>query len=375
MRSLLARITGTPRARATIRPASDHVFLSGYGEEARGQYLWGKVVLFLPKGEGIKGVRLKMTGRITMGDHLASACTSTLWETSDFVLHEWEPFLTQGRAGEPSAHGSNYEWPFELLIRGNQEESFRGCGRCAITYRLEAAILKEDGSEDFQDYVPIRIIRCPQESSYELMDPVTAQGSWCEKIAYSISLRHQAIALGGLIPIDAQITRIQHGATIMGAMFYLREHHKIHDKSITGPLIYQGQKIVSRWQLDLENRDGETQNWKLCLPLPKVVRECSPDFAVSGISVDHTLHFAATLLGEDGTVSEYEISMPIILFTSPELPVNGWGIFLKNKEKSASGTRNVLSEGIQIPPKYCKGDFLNDYNAIPTSPPPAYSLC
>jgi hypothetical protein len=86
MRSLLAKVAGPRRLRITIkyvfdaqlynqpfclltvsRPDHDYVFLSGYGAEAQGQYLRGKIILFVPEKQHLQGVQLKFTSRMWLG--------------------------------------------------------------------------------------------------------------------------------------------------------------------------------------------------------------------------------------------------------------------------------------------------------------------
>ncbi|KAF5009353.1 hypothetical protein FDECE_4409 [Fusarium decemcellulare] len=314
-----------------------------------------------------------MTGRILLGDHKEETDDGVKWESGEVLLHQWDPFFLDDQLSQPSADGRTYELPFELFIRGDQEESFRGCNRCGMTYRLEASTIHEDSSDTFQDFVPIQIIRCPPLSAYELMDPTTVQGRWSKKVEFNVSVGYQAIALGGLIPVDAQLTKLEPQVKLVKAKFYLRECHTIRDKLATSVVTYQGQRTVTQWPLDLDNA-GHQWQWQQCLELPKVVRDCSPDFNVCGISISHTLHFETTLLERDGTESEYETAMPISLFVSPELPVNGWGVFARDNEKTTSESMSVLSEGIRIPPKYCNDHVgTEDYGRPPGTPPPVYS--
>ena len=48
------------------RPECDYVFLRGYGEEAVGQYLRGKVTLSVREGESVKGVQLRLSRQISL---------------------------------------------------------------------------------------------------------------------------------------------------------------------------------------------------------------------------------------------------------------------------------------------------------------------
>ncbi|KAH7147013.1 hypothetical protein B0J13DRAFT_664882 [Dactylonectria estremocensis] len=376
MRSFLARVTGTPRARLKILqalklPDCDYVFLSGHGEEARGQYLRGKAFLTLAKGEHVKGVHLKMTGRLSLQHHGADKFDSNKWEINDFFLHEWDPFLVQGPFEQQSTGWRTYEWPFELFIQGNQQESFRGCSHCGITYTLEASTFCEGPSNGILSFAPIRILRSPPLSDFDLMDPVTAQGKWAGKVEYNVTVRHRAIALGGLVPIDAQLRKLEPGVQITMAKFYLRETHALNDRFLPDLVTYEGQRIVTEWPLSLDATGIRIPAWQEYLELPKVVRRCSPDFNICGITIKHTLHFEATLGDSDGAELEYQVSIPVVLFVSPELPVNGWGVFAQEPIIGTDDAvhKDALSEGIHVPPKYIEEvGGINDC----ASPPPPY---
>lgn len=59
------------------------------------------------------------------------------WETTEIFSYQWEPFLVKDCVPSAYTRSGTYEWPFELLIPGNQVETFRGCSRCSIIYRLD----------------------------------------------------------------------------------------------------------------------------------------------------------------------------------------------------------------------------------------------
>ncbi|KAJ4256229.1 hypothetical protein NW762_009308 [Fusarium torreyae] len=186
MGSFLAKLTGPKRARVTISPVSDHIFITGHGDEARGQFLRGKVSLFLPESQKVRGVQLKMVGRRWLGDHKAKTEDEVKWQTSETIVHQWDPFVVTDQIAQPIKNGKQYEWPFELFICGDQEESFKGCLRCSMTYLLEASAIQEDSLRSLYAFRPIRIIRSPSFSSYELMDPATVQGKWSGKAEYNV---------------------------------------------------------------------------------------------------------------------------------------------------------------------------------------------
>lgn len=309
------------------------------------------------------------------------------WQHRETTVHQWDAFTTTNQVGKTSKQGKQYEWSFELFVSGDQEETFKGCNRCSITYILEASTIHYGTTESSYTFAPIRIIRSPAFSSYELMDPTTVQGKWGGKTEYNVSIRHRAIAVGGLIPIDAQIGQLGATAKVTKARFYLRERHAIEDEHSTNFVDYEGQRIVTEWPLDLDDT-RMLHSWQQCLHLPRALRNCSPDFSLCGVTISHTLHFEVTM-DTNGTITDVcslhlhtniltnihqeEVSMPIHLFISPELPVNGWGVFVSNSSIAAKEVKDVLAEGIRVPPRYCKGAFVMEDDAIPDTPPPAYS--
>ncbi|KAF4990269.1 hypothetical protein FGRMN_8577 [Fusarium graminum] len=301
MRSLLAKLTGPRRARISIKPVCDYVFISGHGDEAQGGYVRGQLQLFVPDGQEVQSVQLKFTSRMWLGDHKVQTEGEVKWQDRKATIYQWDEFTIDDQAGRASKNGRCYEWPFQL-----------------IAYMLETSTIHRDATERSYSFAPIRIIRTPSFSSYELMDPTTVQGEWSDKAEYTFSIRHGAIALGGLIPIDAQLSQLSTTAKVIKARFYLH-------------------------------------------------------FSISGVTISHTLHFEITL-NINGVITEEDISLPIHLFISPEFPVNGWGVFVANSDMATKEVKDLLAGGIRVPPKYCKGEFVMEDLKIPLgTPPPAYS--
>ncbi|KAF5680032.1 O-dinitrobenzene, calcium zinc resistance protein [Fusarium heterosporum] len=285
MRSLLAKLTGPRRARVSIKPVCDYVFISGHGDEAQGGYLRGQLQLFVPDGQEVQSIQLKFTSRMWLGDHKAQAEGEVKWQDCKATIYQWDDFTIDNQVGLASKNGRRYEWPFEL-----------------IAYMLETSTIHRDATEKSYSFAPIRIIRTPSFSSYELMDPTTVQGKWSDEAEYNLSIRHRAIALGGLIPIDAQLSQLSPTAKVTKARFYL------------------------------------------------------------------------LTLNTNGVTTEEDISMPIHLFISPELPVNGWGVFVANSDTTTKEVKDLLAGGMRVPPKYCKDEFEMEDVGIPLgTPPPAYS--
>jgi arrestin-related trafficking adapter 4/5/7 len=210
-------------------------------------------------------------------------------------MHTWESFRVRGQPTQASMHRDVYEWPFELYIPGNWDETFKGCRHCGVAYRLEATTSLQDSKTDVFTFAPIRVTRSPTVSSYELLDPVMTHGKWGAKAEYNISLRHQAIAVGGLIPVDVELGMLEPGVELKKAKFYLTETHIVHDESKSGAASFLGDRLVEEWNMEIVEPDQQVHSWEQCLSLPRIVSRCSPDFSICGMTISHTFHFRATL--------------------------------------------------------------------------------
>lgn len=125
-------------------------------------------------------------------------------------------------------------------------------------------------------------------------------------------MAHQAIALGGLIPVEAQLAKLEPGIQVIKARFFLREVHALQDDTVPGLMAYKGQRTVIEWPLTINDTRNQMHTWQQCLDLPRVVRKCSPDLNACMISISHTLHLAVTLMQSNGTVSEVASRNPLL---------------------------------------------------------------
>lgn len=210
-------------------------------------------------------------------------------------------------------HRDTYEWPFELFIPGSWDETFRGCRNCSVGYRLEATTSTQHSKKDIFAFAPIRIIRSPTLSSYELLDPATTHGKWGANAEYNLSLRHQAIAVGGLIPVDVELGMLEPGVEVKKARCFLQETHIVHDECSADVAAFYGDRLVEEWRLDIPDEDQQVYTWEQCLPLPRIVSRCSPDFSIRGMTISHSFHFRATL-SKSG--AEFEVGLNFRLLKS-----------------------------------------------------------
>ncbi|KAH7169874.1 hypothetical protein EDB81DRAFT_636186 [Dactylonectria macrodidyma] len=371
MRSFLAKLTGASHPRVTIRPDKDVVFLSGFGQEARGDFIIGTVTLAVPDAHDVQGIQLEMIRSLAIGSHEPNE-ESGSWTRSRIISHQWDPLTLAASTvlSDPKQSHSPriYRLPFDIYLPGQTSESVKGCSRCHISYRLQASLLRDGTAPDLRDFIPIYIIRKLPMSALELMDACTVGGTCSNNVEYQFSVAYQAIALNTFIPVEVALHNLSKGVRIGGIECVLYEIHRLEKQYSDIISEFEGERVAERWQLDVLETDGETYHLRQDLPLPSVFRKCSPDCNTEGIIIKHSLRFTVKLIDPDGS---HYASVPITLFISPERPVNAWGRFVETDPTVAEGDADALSPGLSAPPRYYdSGEDLATTVLSQDSPPP-----
>ncbi|EGY18924.1 CreD [Verticillium dahliae VdLs.17] len=371
MPSWLTRLTGGQcDAYIKISPQSDFVILSGSAREAPGQYIRGKVTLCLPSAQRARGVQLQLVGYHRTSDH-ESDLHSASSTTGVVYQHIWAPFLIDdvpsASLGGPLPKGT-YEWPFEHLIPGHVPETARGCPRCSITYDLKASTVRDSpGETSPQAMKPIRIIRTLPSSAFALMDAATVEGTSTGRLAYSLSLAHQAIALGTVLPVDLRFTALAKDIALRPVRCLLREVHSLETQvpsacpgAGTTTSTVEGYRLAAAWDLAMDANgrisrfDGAAGEWHVQrrLPMPTTLIKCSPDVDVRGIKVSHQVEFAVTFAEGPDMISNFRATIPIKLYISPNAPVGGSDYFISRRPDVHVCAAGGLNSSMEVPPCY-----------------------
>ncbi|OBR16334.1 CreD [Colletotrichum higginsianum IMI 349063] len=347
------------------RTEKDFVILRGPPEEATEQPLQGTVRLRLPAGHKVLGVRLCMNGFLRHTEHDADSSTPDSYRTISVFEQESPPFLIDHGhriVSEDEPDLETFEWPFVLIVPGDVPETFQGCGRCSITYRLGATTIRNSSSASPpQTYRTIRINRALSNSAFTLMDPVTIEGTWSDTLRYSVSIAHRAVALGTTIPLEMSVTALKEGVEVLRARCRLSESHEV-----TGGrhrlAAFTGDRQVAEWAISIQSRDRkedhQVQKMTQNLPLPKEPKRCSPDVAALGIQTSHVLHVDVTVRQPEGRTSSYRVTLPVILFISPQLPIDGSETFVWPEDMTGTNDVTLQNGVLDIPPIY--GAHLED---------------
>lgn len=317
-------------------------------------------------------------------------------QTTTIFEHECDPFIVHSedmvtKDGQLAA--GQYEWPFEIFLPGSTPETTKGCSRCSIAYYIKASTIRGNSESHPQAYRAIRIIRTLPTSAVDMMDASTVEGTWPRPLRYSASISHKAIALGTSIPFDLDLTVLDRKTRVASVRCQLVEIHRLEHPDVPGYQVYAGSREVCGWDLlDGSDKRTDSVNAADCsrvhivdaLPLPSSPAKCSPDVDVRGIQVRHALHFDIELKGpgeerssvretrlftfKSLTRSQHRATLPLLLFVSRALPINGSGSFVAAEAVSPVET----CTGVPVPPTY--GDHLRDHAVGDEEGPPAGEL-
>ncbi|KAF6804671.1 CreD [Colletotrichum sojae] len=363
MRSFLSRLSGDNGACLKIQLKNDFIFLRGAAGEAAEQPLNGTLNLRLPCGQPADGVRLRMVGFLRCRSHDAKTNTPESYRTIRVFEHEWPPFvIDNGFQVSHTDSFNTYEWPFEFMVPGDTPESFRGCSCCSVSYQLTATTMRSKSSASTpQAYRPLRINRTPRgDSAFELMDAATAEGTWAGRVEYRVSLAHRAVALGTGVPLEVILTPLRKGLRVERVRCEMTEQHTFR---LSGPRslpTFEGDRTVGEWDMPVEDapEDTEQPSYRAVrrLPLPADPKKCSPDTETENISTSHTLHVEVNVVEEGDNLlkSRYHVTIPVVLFMSPELPVDASENFVRPKGSVAEDDGNLVKafSGLELPPCY-----------------------
>lgn len=142
------------------------------------------------------------------------------------------------------------------------------------------------------------------------MDPVTVEGTWGEKLRYSISIGHRAIALGTAIPLEMRFAPLKAGTRISQARCQLLESHKVMASSAQ-PSSFVGDRDVAKWETPINNHENLEQRFyktTQSLPLPTEPKDCSPDMEARDISMTHLLSIEVTVQDSDNSPFAHKVS-------------------------------------------------------------------
>ncbi|KAK3292788.1 uncharacterized protein B0H64DRAFT_238763 [Chaetomium fimeti] len=363
-----------------IRLDNDFIVFRGDDHEASGQLLKGTVVLCLSSPLRLEDIHLKLIGtaHYAWTDAKVTATgisTQKVDKTVPFLDHRWSPFEGIG-APDPTDSSrlqtkgvtlppGNYEWPFELLLKGDTTESVEGLREAGIRYKLKATVARGKLVHDIHAYKQLRVIRTLEASALEFLHAMSIENIWPNKIDYSIVVPQKAVVFGSCIPVEMRFTPLLKGLQLGDIKIHLAEIHEIilHSTPSHNVREHKKERTIDSWTIPVtreehwqdviqgtgpEGWEGQ-EGWVIntSLTLPKKLTKCLQDVNAKGIKIRHKLKLVVALNNPDGHVSELRATLPVSIFISPNMPLDENGDLVRQLPNGAS-----RETGAMAPPAY-----------------------
>jgi hypothetical protein len=234
----------------------------------------------------------------------------------------------------------NYEWPFELLLKGDTTESVEGLREAGIRYKLKATVARGKLVHDIHAYKQLRVIRTLEASALEFLHAMSIENIWPNKIDYSIIVPQKAVVFGSCIPVEMRFTPLLKGLELGDIKIHLVEIHDIILQSTPNHNVkeHKKERTIDSWTISVTReehwqdviQDSSSEGWEgqegwvvnTSLNLPKKLTKCLQDVNAKGIKIRHKLKLVVALNNPDGHVSELRATLPVSIFISPNMPLD-----------------------------------------------------
>lgn len=343
--------------------------------------------------------------------NLSGVLSRKVDKTRTLVNHKWAPFV--GRRGKSmTLPAGNYEFPFELVLRGDTAETVEGLPDASITYCLQATARCGKVPYGLHAKKCLRIVRTFKPGTIALPQALSINNIWCNKVDYSITIPQKAVVFGEAINIEMQFTPLLKGLELREITARFLETRLTWVQMLSGLILklHRTEREASMWKLEINHKEhwhdiiehtGQA-GWSFVktLNLPKQLHMCTQDLNHDGIEVRHRIKVAATIKGPDGQISEvcnhctcWGSQLPWEMLTSnrsfalryqcpysclPTYPSTSMGMWLTNLPSDTSSKMSVCSHPL-VTASICwiKGAMISmqpvsspaSYPAVATRPP------
>ncbi|KAK2733389.1 hypothetical protein FQN57_002146 [Myotisia sp. PD_48] len=358
-----------------IRLVEPYIIFRGNNQEAASAHVKGTLVLCLSEPLTIKHLKLHLTGVSKVSwpflvHPVSSISTRKLGKERNIFEKSWK-FRDAGKGKTEIMPADNYEFPFDVVLPGNTPESIEGLTDTWITYQFRAVIGRKY-AKDIQIRKPLRLIRTLGPSALELSHIMSVENIWPNKLEYSISIPSKAVIFGTSIQVDFRLVPILKGLKIGDVSTQVIETYDLRNgafddgviiarkscRTIVSDLFY----LESEQRLELLNEEVEGYQFTRVIELPKTLRKCIQDTDAMGMKIRHKLKFRIQLCNPDGHVSELRATLPIVIFLSPDLPLDDNNNVIDQSPESIFRAQQLLSQ--PAPPLYGEHHFDMLYSEL-----------
>lgn len=233
-------------------------------------------------------------------------------------------------ASSESAAGNNgkmhvvplgiHEFPFDLVIPGDINESIEGNDYGQLTYSLVTTVDRGSHKSKLSAHRHIRIVRTVGVDNYDLAHTVSIENTWPKKVDYRIDIPCRAIALGTQLQVNFALVPLDKGLKLGRIKGEIVEY-----STLSSPLspTREEQKVVHQQIFDVpENFDQYADEWAFShlADIPRSLSRCTQDaFVEPYVKINHKFRCFVSLINRDGHTSELRASLPITIFISPHI--------------------------------------------------------
>ncbi len=219
----------------------------------------------------------------------------------------------------------NYEFPFQVILDGSIPESIEGNDRGAVYYKLEATIERSRLSTNIKTDKHLRVVKTLTPDSLPLLETVSVDNTWPNKVEYVIDIPAKAVAIGSMTPFNILMVPLIKGLKLGKITINLIEF-----SSFISPISipFQDERIITSLTIPppINNNNLDfSDKWEIndFLSIPASLVKCTQDSSVDNyIKINHRLKFIISLINPDNHVSELRASIPISLFISPNVSIS-----------------------------------------------------
>ena len=330
IRSVVGPLAIGPGADSLSRLQSDSVVLTGLDVDAAAAVLKGKLVLCTTEPLKLVKINMKLAGTKTTTSVPAEwldlldradrpstrfrsyhhGATTYSQQSVDFFRQDWtiQPDLDSKHVMKPD----NYEWPFEIDMPGNLQETVEGRHANKITYHLKATIDRGMYGKDIIKRQYLRVIRTISPESMELQYGCNLSNTWPGKVAYEVTTPRRAVRFGSIVTFQCKIIPLAKGLRVGKVTSVIVEQSDVTTEN-KGELPRRKREerevVKDQWTMpadaevvDLDGAEGHYIERDLALPTSFL--DCTQSVEVESLAVKHWVKSLIQLHNLDGHVSE-----------------------------------------------------------------------
>ncbi|SCU84448.1 LAFA_0D10022g1_1 [Lachancea sp. 'fantastica'] len=240
----------------------------------------------------------------------------------------------------------NYELPFKVSLPPHTAETIEGLQAGSVLYKFEAHVDRGSFKTSFSKHKYLRIFRTLSPNNMAVGEEMSVAKSWPDRLQYEISIPSRAIPIGGVTPVTINLYPFQKGYRLIKIDADLIQYYAFKDGN--GQL-YDDESVVMHQGManfkDLNGCDPTRENLvtdkielESSLSFPKSLKQVTQDCDIGfdAIRVRHKLSIKICLkrkVGEEDKSTEIKANIPVFLYVSPHVPLEGRLVLLDNAGK------------------------------------------